>query len=128
MQKYPDQQNVYAVVKKLAQAGNRQGVIEAISEEISGSSPESLIDELSRWLLHMRAALRTVPPQNKISLSVLIEALGEIARKKGIPASRFYPHLLEKILIEEAEETTPLPPKLERQGEDTRGGPGGFFS
>ena len=41
----------------------------------------------------------------------MIEALGEIARKKGIPASRFYPSLLEKILIEEAEETIPLPSK-----------------
>ncbi len=109
MHKRPDQQNVYAAVKKLAQAGNSQGVIEAISEDTSASSPQSLIDELSRWLLHIRAAVRTVPPQNKISFSALVEALGEIARKKGIPASNFYPHLLEKILIEEAEETTSLP-------------------
>ncbi len=108
MQKYPDRHNVWAVVKKMAQAGNRQGLIEAISEEISGSSPESLTDEISRWLLHMRATLRTGTPQNKIGLSVLIEALGEIAQEKGIPASRFFPNLLEKILIEEA---APLLPK-----------------
>ena len=111
MHKHPDQQNAYAIVKKLAQAGNSEGVIEAISEETSASSPQCLIDELSRWLLHIRTAVRTGPAQNKISFSALVEAVGEIARKKGIPASRFYPNLLEKILIEEAEETTPLPSK-----------------
>ncbi len=114
MQKYPDQQNVYANVKKMAQAGNRQGIIEAISEEMSGSTPESLTEELSRWLLHMRGPLRTGPLQNKIGLSVLIEALGEIAGKKGIPASRFYPSLLEKILTEEAAPLLARPNAKER--------------
>ncbi|MGA3116993.1 MAG: TetR/AcrR family transcriptional regulator [Syntrophobacteraceae bacterium] len=105
MQKYPDRQNVDAIVKKMARVGNRQGLIEAISEEMSDSTPESLVDELSRWLLLIRGPLRTGPLQNKIGLTVLIEVLEEIARKKGIPASRFYPILLEKILSEEA---TPL--------------------
>ncbi len=114
MQKYPDQQNVHANVKKMALAGNRQGLIEAISEEMSGSTPESLTEELSRWLLHMRGPLRTGPLQNKIGLSVLIEALGEIARKKGIPASRFYPSLLEKILTEEAAPLLSRPSAKER--------------
>jgi AcrR family transcriptional regulator len=89
----------------MARVGNRQGLIEAISEEMSDSTPESLVDELSRWLLLIRGPLRTGPLQNKIGLTVLIEVLEEIARKKGIPASRFYPILLEKILSEEA---TPL--------------------
>ena len=105
MQKYPDQQNVYANVKKMALAGNRQGLIEAISEETSASTPESLTEELSQWFFHIRGPLRTGPLQNKIGLIVLMEALGEIALKKGIPASRFYPSLLEKILTEE---TAPL--------------------
>jgi len=114
LHKYPDRQNVDAVVKKMARAGNRQGLIEAISEEISGSTPESLIDELSRWLLLVRGALRTGPHQNKIDLSVLIEALGEIAGKKGIPASRFYPDLLERILAEEAAPLVSRPSAKER--------------
>jgi len=111
LHKHPDQQSAYAIVKKMAQAGNCEGMIEAISEDTSASSPQSLIDELSRWFVHIRLALRTGALQNKISTSALVEALGEIARKKGIPASRFYQDLLEKILIEEAEETIPLPSK-----------------
>lgn len=102
LHKYSESQMLYSVVKKMAQAGNRQGVIEAISEQMSGYSPESLIDELSRWLLNMRGTPRTGLIQNKIGLSVLIEAFGEIAQTKGIPASQFYPILLEKILLEEA--------------------------
>ena len=114
MQKYPDQQNVYANVKKMALAGNRQGLIEAISEETSASTPESLTEELSHWFFHIRGPLRTGPLQNKIGLSVLMEALGEIARKKGIPASRFYPSLLEKILTEEAAPLLSKPKAKER--------------
>ncbi len=114
MQKCPDQQNVYANVKKMAQAGNRQGLIEAISEEIAGSTPENLTEELSRWLLHIRGPLRTGPLQNKIGLSALIEAIGEIAQKKGIPASSFYPSLLEKVLTEETAPLLPRPGAKER--------------
>jgi AcrR family transcriptional regulator len=105
---------VDAIVKKMARAGNRQGLIEAISEEMSGSTPESLIDELSRWLLLVRGPLRTGPHQNKIGLSVLIEVLVEIAGKKGIPASRFYPDLLERILAEEAAPLVSRPSAKER--------------
>jgi AcrR family transcriptional regulator len=43
-----------------------------------------------------------------------MEALGEIARKKGIPASRFYPSLLEKILTEEAAPLLSKPNAKER--------------
>jgi AcrR family transcriptional regulator len=105
---------VYANVKKMALAGNRQGLIEAISEETSASTPESLTEELSHWFFHIRGPLRTGPLQNKIGLSVLMEALGEIARKKGIPASRFYPSLLEKILTEEAAPLLSKPNAKER--------------
>ncbi|MFZ0931885.1 MAG: TetR/AcrR family transcriptional regulator [Syntrophobacteraceae bacterium] len=114
MQKYPDRQNVDAIVKKMARVGNRQGLIEAISEEMSGSTPESLVDELSRWLLLIRGPLRTGPLQNKIGLAVLIEVFEEIARKKDIPASRFYPILLEKILSEEAAPLLSRPSAKER--------------
>ncbi len=112
MQKHPEQQSMHSILKKLAQAGNKAGVIKAISGEISSSAPEGLINELARCLLHIRTTLRTGPVRNKIAMSALIEAFGEIARKKGIPASRFYPSLLEKILVEEAEEVAPPPPKL----------------
>lgn len=114
MQKYPNKQNVNANLKKMAMAGNRQGLIEAISEEISGSTPERLTEELSRWLLTIRGPLRTGPLQNKIGLSALIEAIGEIALKKGIPASSFYPSLLEKILTEEAAPILSRPGAKER--------------
>ncbi|MGC9965616.1 MAG: TetR/AcrR family transcriptional regulator [Syntrophobacteraceae bacterium] len=111
MHKYPEQQNGLAIVKKLAQARNRQEAFEAVSKEISASSPESLIDELARLLLNLRSALRAGTPQNKTGLLALIEASGEIARKKGIPLSRFYPVLLEKVLVEEAAEAVSLPSK-----------------
>ena len=111
MHKYPEQQNGLAIVKKLAQARNRQEAFEAVSKEISASSPESLIDELARLLLNLRSALRAGTPQNKTGLLALIEASGEIARKKGIPLSRFYPILLEKVLVEEAAEAVSLPSK-----------------
>ena len=111
MQKYQEQQNALAAVRKLAQARNRLEAIEAVSKEISALSPESLIDELARWLLHLRAALRAGAPQSKIGILDLIEAFGEIAQKKGIPLSRFYPVLLEKTLIEETAEAAALPSK-----------------
>jgi AcrR family transcriptional regulator len=111
LQKYQEQQNALAAVRKLAQARNRLEAIEAVSKEISALSPESLIDELARWLLHLRAALRAGAPQSKIGILDLIEAFGEIAQKKGIPLSRFYPVLLEKTLIEETAEAAALPSK-----------------
>jgi AcrR family transcriptional regulator len=108
--KYPEQQNGLAIVmKKLAQARNRQEAFEIVSKEMSASSPESLIDELARWLLHLRSALRAGTLQNKTGMSALIEASGEIAKAKGIPLSRFYPVLLEKILVEETVEAVTLP-------------------
>jgi len=112
--KYPDQQNLSAIVKKMALAGNRQALFDAIDREMAGSSPETLTEEFSRWLLQMRGTLRTGPLHDKISLSVLIEALEEVAQKKGIPASRFYPSLLEKILIEEPAPLLPKPGAKER--------------
>ena len=112
MNKHPDKQNACAIVKKMAQTGNCEELIGAVSEATAASSPQSVgWIELSGWFFHIRTALRTGPAQNKISISALVEALGKIARKKGIPSSRFYQDLLEKILIERAEETTPLPSK-----------------
>jgi len=102
VQKYPDQHNMNAILKKMARSGNRPEVIEAIAEEIADSPPESLADEVSRWLFHVRGTLRSGNIQPNAGISALIEALGEVAQKKGIPASRFYPSLLEKILTEEA--------------------------
>jgi len=112
LHKSSDQQNLYATVKKMAQAGNRQGLIEAVSQRIS--SPKSLTDELSRWLLNMRQALKTGPPEDKKGLSVLIDALGEIAQKEGIPPARFFPELLEKILVEDSAPLLPKPGAKER--------------
>jgi AcrR family transcriptional regulator len=112
--KSPDAQNLYAAVKKMARAGNRQGLVEAVSRQVSGASLHSLTDELSRWLLDMRQVLRAGPVESKYGLSVLIEALGEIAQKKGIPASRFFPELLEKILVEETAPPMPRPGAKER--------------
>ncbi len=110
MPKYSEQQNGLAIVmKKLAQARNRQEAFEIVSKEMSASSPESLIDELARWLLHLRSALRAGTFQNKTGMSALIEVSGEIAKAKGIPLSRFFPVLLEKILVEETVETVTLP-------------------
>ncbi len=101
-------QDLPAVLKKMATKGNRQALLEAVSQEFSACPPERLIDEFARWLLDLRATLRARQYQIKTSLSVLIEIMGEIAQKKGIPASIFHPCLTEKLLIEEA---APLLPK-----------------
>ncbi len=111
MQKNPDQQSMHLILKKLAQARNQAGVIEALMDRPVSSSPESVIDELARCFLHIQTALKTEPQQDRISVSRLIDALGEIARKNGIPATRFYPALLEKILREEPEEAARISQK-----------------
>ena len=111
MHKHPEQQNGFALVKKLAQARNRQGALEAVSKEISASTPEGLIDEVARRLLYLRSALRAGTLQDKTGIAALIEASGEIARKKGISLSRFYPVLLEKVLVEEVSEAVTIPSK-----------------
>jgi len=107
--KNPEQQDGPAIGKKPAQARNRQEGLEVVSKEISALSPEGLIDELARRLLHLRSALRAGTLQNKAGISALIEASGKVARKKGIPLSRFYPVLLEKILVEETAEAVTVP-------------------
>ena len=109
MNKNPEQQDGPAIGKKPAQARNRQEGLEVVSKEISALSPEGLIDELARRLLHLRSALRAGTLQNKAGISALIEASGKVARKKGIPLSRFYPVLLEKILVEETAEAVTVP-------------------
>ncbi len=111
MHKEPIQQDVLGTVKKLAQAGNIKEAVETISKEISASTPESLVDELAHWLFLIRTALRAGALQNKIGISTLIQSFEKIARKKGIPPSRFYPVLLEKILIEETGEVATIPSK-----------------
>jgi AcrR family transcriptional regulator len=102
---------MFAAVRKLAQARNRREAVEAVSKEISALSRESLIDELARWLLQLRAALRAGTLQSRIGIPVLIEAFGEIAEKKGVPLSQFYPVLLEKTLVDEPAEAAALPSK-----------------
>ncbi len=109
MHKEPDQQDAFGVVKKLAQAGNIKRAIETISKEISASPSESLVDEIARWLFLIRTALRAGVLQNKIGISALIQTFEQIARKKGIPPSRFYPVLLEKMLAEEPVDAASLP-------------------
>jgi AcrR family transcriptional regulator len=106
-----EQQNGLAIVKKLVQARNRKEAFEAVSKDISDSTPESLIDKVARRLLYLRSALRAGTLQNKTGIAALIEASGEIARKKGIPLSRFYPVLLEKVLFEETAEPVAIPSK-----------------
>jgi len=114
LQKGPRRQDLLDAVKKMAKTGNRQGLVEAVSRQMAGCPPKDLTDELSRWLLNMRPALRTGPFQSKNGLSALIEALGEIAQNKGMPASRFFPELLEKILVEEPAGLPPKPGAKER--------------
>ncbi len=106
MQKNPDQQNTQAILKKLAQARSQAGVVEALmgSKLIASASPEGLIDELARCFLMLQGAFRSGPGQKKIRASRLIDALGEVALRNGIPSDTFFPALLEKILLEESEE------------------------
>jgi AcrR family transcriptional regulator len=92
------------MLRKLAHARNQAGVIEALMDTPVSTSPESVINELARCFLHIQTALKAEPQQDRISVSRLVDALGEIARTNGIPATRFYPALLEKILNEEPEE------------------------
>ena len=96
--------NLPAVLKKMAGEGDKQGLLEEVSREFASCLPERFIDESAGWLLHLRAK----PNQIKGWISVLIEVLGEVAAKKGIAPSDFYPGLARTILIEEA---VPPPPK-----------------
>lgn len=111
MQKLPDQQTILAVLKKLAQAGDGKAAIKAIAKVISADSPESLADEFSRWLLHLRAAVRAGLLPNKIGIPDLMETFEEIARERDVSPSQFYPMLVERILTDEAVEVAALPPK-----------------
>ncbi|MGC9194822.1 MAG: TetR/AcrR family transcriptional regulator [Syntrophobacteraceae bacterium] len=95
-------QGLPALLKKAATEGDKQAIEEAISLEFSACAPEELIDAFARHLIHFRGANRAKPQQAKASLSLLIEAMGAMAQKRGIAASSFYPALTEKILIEEA--------------------------
>ncbi|MDR3570271.1 MAG: TetR/AcrR family transcriptional regulator [Syntrophobacteraceae bacterium] len=93
----------------MATGGDRQALVEAVSQEFASCSPERLIDESARWLLTLRAK-----NQIKSCLAGLIEILGEVAQNKGIAPSIFYPGLTQKILLEEATPLRPLPDAKER--------------
>jgi AcrR family transcriptional regulator len=103
-------QNLPAVLKKMALAGDRQGLLRAVSQEFASCPPERFIDESARWLLH----LRTKPSQITTCLPVLIEVMGEVALTKGIAASIFYPGLTRMILIEDAPALLPRQDAKER--------------
>jgi len=106
LHKDQDRQNGFeAAVRKLAQARNGREAFEAVSTHISASSPESLAAELARWLICLRTASRAGTLQSKVGISAVIEAFTEIARERGVPLSRFYPLLLEKVLLEQTSET-----------------------
>ncbi len=97
-----------AVLKKLANVSKQPGVVETLvglklKEPVSR---ESVMEELFRWFLRLRAALREPGTRHAVPIPEVIEALGEIARKHGIPPARFYPALLEKMLAEPQHEET----------------------
>ena len=98
----------------MAQAGNRQGVIDAFLEETADVAPGSMADELLRCLLQVRAVFKGWSGQSKAGLSALIEALAEASQKKGVQAAGFYPYLLEKILLDEAPSPVPRRSAKER--------------
>lgn len=95
-------QGMAAILKKAASDGDQQALEESLSAEFATCAPENLIDAFARHLIQFRAANRAKPQQAKASLSRLIEAMGAVARKRGISPSTFYPALTERVLIEEA--------------------------
>lgn len=114
MQKSPEQVNMHAFLKKFAHSKNQVAMIEALVGEkpLASDSPTSLIDELARCFLYLQGAYKTWTAHDRVHVSGIINALGEVAGNHGIPAAQFYPALLEKLLAEEADETLRLSPKL----------------
>lgn len=110
MQKHPETIQAQAMIKKLVQAKDQATLIEALMGErpLTASSPEKIMDVLAGCFSFIQGALKSTPPQNRLPAARLIEALGEIARRNGIPAARFYPVLLERMLVEEPGEAAPL--------------------
>ena len=108
MGKNQTRQSLPAFFKKMAGGASRQELMEGVRQEFATCPPEELIDEFGRRLLELRANLRTRPNEFKTRLSVLIEIMGEVALKMGIPAEVFYPCLAEKLLIEDP---VAIPPK-----------------
>ncbi len=105
MQKNPEQQISQAVLKKLAKARSRAGMVEVLMgvQPIGSTTSEDLADELARCFLSLQNALRSGPAQSKPLASKIVDALAEIAGSNGIPPTRFYPMLLEKLLIEDSD-------------------------
>ncbi|MCE5335904.1 MAG: TetR/AcrR family transcriptional regulator [Desulfobacteraceae bacterium] len=114
MQKHSEGQNPQAVLKKFAKARSRAGMVEALigSRAAGTPTPELLAEELARCFLSMQNALRSGPPHGKAMASKLIDAFAEAASSNGIPPDRFFPAILERILLEDTEDTTRLASKL----------------
>ncbi|MHC1728783.1 MAG: TetR/AcrR family transcriptional regulator [Syntrophobacteraceae bacterium] len=113
MQKNPEIIHAQTMLKKLAQATDQAALIDALMGErpLTASSPEKLMDVLAGCFSYVQGALKNAPLQNRPQAPRLIEAFGEIARRNGIPAARFYPALLERVLLEESGEAPPLAAK-----------------
>ncbi len=104
MQKNSDQQHhaQNTILKKLVQAGNQASFIEAV---MRSRQDANLVDELAQCFLNIQVSCRSGQNQSRVPALKLIRAIEEIAANTGIPANRFYPALLEKILLEEPEAT-----------------------
>lgn len=102
MQKSRDQQIAHAILKKLTAGAARAGAIDSVlgPELAAPASPETLMDDLARCFMHLQAALKVSPVQNRAKVAGLIREFGEIAASHGIPTSEFYPGLLERLLAE----------------------------
>lgn len=109
MQKSPEHASMHAFLKKFARSKNQNqaALIETLvcEKPLSSGSAAGLIDELARCFLHLQGAYKAWAGHGRPHVSGIIDALGKVAGNHGIPAAQFYPALLEKLLIEEADET-----------------------
>jgi AcrR family transcriptional regulator len=113
LQKSPEQMNTHAFLKKFARSKNQAGMIEAFIGEkpIASGSRETLIEELARCFVYLQGACKTGVIHDRVHVSGIIRALGEVAGNHGIPTAQFYPALLEKVLVEDSDEIVRLPSK-----------------
>ena len=106
MLKSQENVNLHSFLKKFAHSKNQAAMIETLvcEKPLASDSPARLIDELARCFLHLQGACKTWTGNEKVHVSGIIDALGEVAGNHGIPVARFYPALLEKLLFEEPDE------------------------
>jgi len=102
VQKSRDQQIANIILKRLAGAGRTGSIDLALGSDLAApTSPETLMDDLARCFIHLQAALKASPAQNRANISGLIREFGKIAASNGISPSEFYPGLLERLLAEQ---------------------------